>query len=265
VPLAAAVWSSAPGEIQSFPAAYLLRFLTNHGLIGGGDGRWRWRTVTGGSRAYVRAIVGRLPSAFAKTPVERITRDATGVVLEIDGGRRRERFDAAVLACHADEALAMLADPDEPEREALGYFAYTRNRVVLHTDPSLLPERRSARASWNYLTEDCRRDEGLALTYHLNRLQSIESATDYCVSVNPRLPIASATRIDEFTYDHPRYTFRTLEGQRKVQEINGRKRTFFAGAHLGYGFHEDGVESACRVAALVEALAATAAAEEARA
>ncbi len=253
VPLAAAVWSSPPDEIDAFPAAYMLRFLYNHGLVGGGSERWRWRTVSGGSRAYVSAITDRLPNALAKTPVERVIRGASGIELTVDEGRRIERCDAVVLACHADEALALLGDADDRERDALSGFSYTHNRIVLHTDGSLLPNKDAARASWNYVTDDCRRPAAdLALTYHLNRLQSVWDGTDYCVSVNPRRPIDPGTIIGEFNYDHPRYTFGTLEGQRNVQQINGHRRTFFAGAHLGHGFHEDGVASAYRVAALFD-------------
>jgi len=253
VPLAAAVWSAPPHQIESFPAAYMLRFLYNHGLIGGGEGRWRWRTVAGGSRVYVKAITGRLPDTRAATPVLAIERHVDGIGIVLDGGRR-ERFDSVVIACHADEALALLTDASPQERAALGLFAYTRNRVILHTDATLLPPRQAARASWNYQTRDCHEPQGnVALTYHLNRLQSVWDGCDYCVSVNPELPIAADSIISEFSYDHPQYTFQTLEGQRKVQELNGSRRTFFAGAHLGSGFHEDGVASAYNVAALVGA------------
>lgn len=254
VPLAAAVWSSPPDEVDGFPATYLLRFLYNHGLVGGGSDRWRWRTVTGGSRSYVAALLSHLPHASSNMPVERITRDAYGATLSLNGGRRLEHFDATVLACHADEALALLGDADADEKRALGLFAYTRNRIVLHTDPAMLPQRPSARASWNYRTRDCRESgANLALTYHLNRLQSVWDGNDYCVSVNPTLPIAGSAIIEQFTFDHPRYTFRTLEGQRALETINGRRHTYFAGAHLGYGFHEDGVRSAYRVASLIDA------------
>jgi predicted NAD/FAD-binding protein len=252
VPLAAAVWSMPPGEVETFPAQYLLRFLYNHGLIGGGKGRWRWRSVSGGSRAYVKAITDRLGcAARVNAPVAAVRRCADGVDVCLADGRRRE-YDAIVLACHADEALALLADASPAEEAALGAFAYTRNQVILHTDAGLLPGRRAARASWNYLTRDCRRQDGeLALTYHLNRLQSIWNGEDYCVSVNAQLAIDAAKVVSVMTYDHPRYTFRTLEGQRGVEAINGRRRTFFVGAHLGYGFHEDGVASAYRVAAML--------------
>lgn len=251
IPLAACVWSMPPDEVDGFPAAYMLRFLYNHGLVGGGSGRWRWRTIAGGSRSYVRALTDRLTRKAKLAPVQRISRDGSGVELQLEGGIT-ERFDATVLACHADEALALLSDPDSAEQAALEQFGYTSNRIVLHTDSTLLPKREAARASWNYLTQDCRVPGGdLALTYHLNRLQGISDGNDYCVSVNPELPIAADTIISQFQYTHPRYTFKTLEGQQQVERLNGSRRTYFAGAHLGNGFHEDGVASAYRVAALM--------------
>jgi predicted NAD/FAD-binding protein len=249
-PLAAAVWSMPPDEIESFPARYLLRFLYNHGLVGGGD-RWGWRTVSGGSRAYVGAIVSRLCLARHSAPVHSVQRHAGGASLRLADGSSHD-FDAVVLACHADEALAMLGDASAEEGAALGAFSYTQNRIVLHTDASFLPSKPAARASWNYQTRDCRgAGSELALTYHLNRLQSIDNGTDYCVSVNATRSIDQTDVIQEIGYTHPRYTFQTLEGQRLVTQINGSRHTYFAGAHLGYGFHEDGVESAYRVAALL--------------
>jgi predicted NAD/FAD-binding protein len=253
VPLAAAVWSTAPGQVADFPARYMLRFLYNHGLVGGGDGRWRWRSVTGGSRSYVRAITDRLECARTEMPVHGIERTDNGVRLRF-GHDYYLDFDAAVIATHADEALAMLSDASTSELEALRCFTYSKNSVTLHTDASVLPRQRSARASWNYVTQDCRaRGAELGLTYHLNRLQSLPGPTDYCVTVNPGAPIDPAGIISEISYTHPQYTFRTLEGQRRLAAVQGSRGVYFAGAHLGYGFHEDGVESAYRVAAMLGA------------
>jgi predicted NAD/FAD-binding protein len=250
VPLAASVWSMPPEEVAAFPAAYLLRFLLNHGLIGDDPSRWQWRTVTGGSKAYVQAILSHLRERARGTRVCRIQRGESGVTVWTAGGAS-ESFDAVVLACHADEALSLLTDADCLEAAALSRLTSTSNRVVLHTDETLLPAQPAARASWNYVTQDCRSRDGLSLTYLLNRLQSIDAPRQYCVSVNPTSPIARDAVIDEMTYAHPRYTFETLAAQRQLLEINGRNGTYFAGAYLGYGFHEDGVESAYRVAALL--------------
>ena len=250
VPLAAAVWSMPPSEVDGFPAAYMLRFLYNHGLVGGDKARWRWRTVTGGSCSYVEAIIGRLGERAYLCPVESVTRTAEGIEVQTADGARSE-YDAAIMACHADEARVILRDADSEEEAALGMFAYTQNRVVLHTDASLLPEPSAARASWNYVTRDCRSDKGLALTYHLNRLQAIDSTTQYCVSMNPTTPIAEDAVIREMAYRHPKYGFDTLEGQQRIEALQGTGRVYYAGAHLGYGFHEDGVQSAYRVAAML--------------
>ncbi len=249
VPLAAAVWSMPPSEVDGFPARYMLRFLYNHGLVGGDKSRWRWRTVTGGSRAYVEAIVAHLGARARQEPVAGVTRGAEGVTVRTTAGE--EAYDAAIMACHADEALVILNDADSEEQSALTMFGYTQNHVVLHTDESLLPRREAARASWNYMTHDCRGEAGLSLTYHLNRLQAIDSPVQYCVSVNPTTTIPGTAVIQEMTYTHPRYGFQTLEGQERVQTLQGHRNTYFAGAHLGYGFHEDGVESAYQVAAML--------------
>jgi predicted NAD/FAD-binding protein len=173
------------------------------------------------------------------------------VSLRFAGGRCRE-YDSVVLACHADEALAMLGDASEDEEAALHCFAYSKNSATVHTDASFLPNREPARASWNYVTEDCRAQGGdLALTYYLNRLQSVWDGNDYCVTVNNRRAIRQESVIRELSYTHPSYSFRTLEGQECLTRLNGSRRTFYAGAYMGYGFHEDGVESAYKVAALL--------------
>jgi predicted NAD/FAD-binding protein len=180
-----------------------------------------------------------------------VARDEVGVTVCLAGGLSR-RFDAVVLACHADEALELLGDASPEEREALGCFSYSTNRVVLHTDASFLPPERAAWASWNYVTADCRReDASLALTYHMNRLQSLQTPKPICVSVNPQGPFSENTVVQDMTYTHLRYMFATLEGQRRLSAISGERRTYFAGAHMGHGFHEDGVESAYRVAAML--------------
>ena len=252
VPLAAAVWSMPPAEIDAFPAQYMLRFLLNHGLIGGNPARWRWRTVTDGSHSYVKTILDRLGGHTTPEALTAVTRTAEGTA--VTTANRKQEFDAVVLACHADEALALLTDPTSEEQAALEQLTFSSNRVVLHTDETLLPAQPGARASWNYVTDDCRADSGLALTYHLNRLQSIASPPDYCVSVNPNAAIAPHAIIEEMTYTHPRYSFETIEAQQAILALNGERRTYFVGAWLGYGFHEDGVESAYRVASLLGAV-----------
>jgi predicted NAD/FAD-binding protein len=247
VPLAAAVWSTSPRQALDFPLRHFLQFLTNHGIIGLQPAN-KWRTVAGGSRNYIRAMLDTFPGqTHLAAPPTRIERRPDSVHVQLASGECRS-FDQVVLACHADEALALLVDPSEAERRALGAFSYTSNRVVLHSDVSLLPARPAARGSWNYATRDCRSDSALAMTYHLNRLQALSGTRDYCVSVNPR-HIHPGKIIQEMTYDHPQYTFETLEAQQVMERINGERRTWYAGAHLGYGFHEDGLASGARVAA----------------
>ena len=242
VPLTSALWSTAPGRALEFPAAYAIRFFDNHGMLG--FGRFRWRAVTGGSQTYVHAIAGRLgPRLRLGLGVRSLRRDLGGVELTDDSGRQH-RFDEVVIAAHADQALSLLADPSAEERRVLGAFAYTRNEAVLHTDSGRLPHTRAARASWNYrMSEDGRP----TVTYYLNRLQAIESETDYCVTLNQE--IADEHVIRRIVYDHPLYTVDSLEAQRELPALSGGRHTHYAGAHHGNGFHEDGLASGVRAAA----------------
>ncbi len=246
VPLTSALWSTAPEQSLEFPAAYAIRFFEHHGMLG--FGRFRWRTVTGGSRRYVARLLERLPGpAHIGLGARAITRTADGVELTTEDGETR-RFDRAVVATHADQALALLTDPSSEENSALGGFRYTANETVLHTDERLLPRARAARASWNYNVDGAVKP---TVTYYLNRLQRLEADEHYCVTLNRAHEIDPERVIMRTVYDHPLYTLDTLRGQQEIAALNGARHTLYAGAHLGNGFHEDGLASAVSAAALL--------------
>jgi predicted NAD/FAD-binding protein len=251
IPFTAAIWSMSPGDALEFPADDALAFFANHNLLG--LRRRTWRTVVGGSRSYVEAIAARLGDRLLLgTGVARVDRVAGGVeVLGEDG--RTERFDAAVLATHPDQALAAIGAPTPAERAVLGDLPYTDNHAVLHTDRRLLPPSQAVWASWNYLVDDCTDpDRPPTVTYLLNRLQRLDTPTPYCVTLN-RTDIASDRIIAIMDYAHPRYSFRALRAQARLPEINGADRIWFAGAYHRHGFHEDGLRSGLAVAAALGA------------
>ncbi len=234
VPLTSALWSTAPGRALECPAAYAIRFFDNHGMLG--LGRFRWRTVTGGSRRYVDSLAGRLGDRLRLgSGVRSVRRSADGVELRVTD--RVERFDHVVLATHADQALALLEDPTPHERRVLGGFAYTTNDAILHTDSSYLPRTPRARASWNYRLGN---DGRSTITYHLNRLQALTAERDYCLTLNE--PVPEEHVLERFTYEHPLYTVGTLRAQAELPLLGGG-RTHYAGAYFGNGFHEDGLAS----------------------
>jgi predicted NAD/FAD-binding protein len=244
VPQAAAVWSADPAQMWTFPARFLVQFFANHGMLGL-TGRPQWRTVQGGSRRYVEALVGPFRDRLRlSTPVRAVERFEDAVEVTPAGGEP-ERFDEVVLATHADQSLAMLADATALEHEVLGAFGYQANEAVLHTDRGMLPRRRRAWASWNYHLLD--KPSGPAtVTYHMNRLQSLRADRDFCVTLNRSEAIDPAAIIRTIAYSHPVYTTAGHAAQRRHAELSGRNRTHYCGAYWGWGFHEDGVESAFR-------------------
>ncbi len=253
VPVVSAIWSTAADHVLDFPAQMLLRFLDNHGLIGFRRGK-PWRTIVGGSSTYVRRIVAGLDPGSVRlgAQVEAIRRDASGVRVR-SAGRPEERFDALVLATPADVARSLLGDADPAEATALGQFEYTTNEVVLHTRASLLPRHARARGSWNVTTVDCASPaDALTMTYDMTRLQRLPVGP-LLVSVNPGRLVADADVLARREMRHPRFTQRTLSGQRALQDLQGHRRTWHAGAHLGYGFHEDGCRSGQLAAQAIDA------------
>jgi predicted NAD/FAD-binding protein len=246
VPQASAVWSADPHQMWSFPARFLAEFFDNHGMLSVRN-RPRWRTVSGGSARYVDALVQRFGGRVRlATPVQSIARGADSVLVRPRGGED-ELFDQVVLATHSDQALRLLGDASDREHEILGAIPYQPNEAVLHTDVRLLPRRRRAWASWNYhLTQPA--GSATTVTYHMNRLQSLEAEREFCVTLNRTSEIDPRHVIRKFDYHHPVYTAAGVRAQARFAEISARERTHFCGAYWGYGFHEDGVRSALRVA-----------------
>jgi predicted NAD/FAD-binding protein len=240
VPMGSAIWSMPPARLLDFPAGFFVRFFSNHGLLSLAD-RPRWSVIEGGSRTYVERLLAPLGDRVRlRTPVRNVRRTERDVELDPGG-----RFDHVVLACHSDQALALLADPTPAEREILGALPYQPNEVVLHTDASLLPRRRAAWAAWNYRI---RADEGPAVvTYRMNEIQGLDAAEEICVTLNRTEEIAPSRVLGRFRYDHPAFTAEGVAAQRRHGEISGARGTHYCGAYWGYGFHEDGVNSALRV------------------
>jgi uncharacterized protein len=245
VPQASAVWSADPEQMWSFPASFMAEFFDNHGMYSLRD-RPRWRTVSGGSRSYVEAISAPWRERVRlRSPVRRIERLADRVRIESNAGEA-EDFDEVVIATHSDQALALLGDPSEREREILGAIPYQRNEAVLHTDTSLMPRRRAAWSSWNFhLAGEPPR--GSTVTYWMNNLQRLRAKRDYLVTLNRGAEIDPAKVLRRFEYDHPMYTAAGVAAQARHGEISGFDRTHYCGAYWGWGFHEDGVVSALRV------------------
>ena len=247
LPMGGAIWSASPLEMRGFPAASYLRFMANHGLLAA-VGQPQWRTILGGSRMYVDALAARLgPSVRAGTPVRTVARHDRGVSITTADGNASEH-DAVVMATHADQALAILADPSPREREALGRFRYSTNDTCLHSDERFLPAEPDAHASWNCDLADCQDPRSpISVTYDLNRLQGHRPGRALLCTLNPIEPVAGDL-IARMTYTHPILDAAAIAGQGLVSGINGQRHTWFCGAHLRYGFHEDGLASAVAVA-----------------
>ena len=247
LPMLGCIWSCPTEQMLRFPVATMIRFCHNHGLLQVSD-RPQWHTVVGGARHYVDKIVAHIADKRLNTPVRRIERDAAGVRLLTDHGA--ERFDRVVLATHSDQALALLAAPSAQERAVLGAIRYQPNRAVLHTDASVLPQRRAAWAAWNYERATQQGDEsaGVCLHYWLNQLQPLPFAQPVVVSLNPMQAIAAQHIMGEYAYDHPVFDLPAICAQAQVPQLQGAQHSWFCGAWTGYGFHEDGLKSGLAVA-----------------
>jgi predicted NAD/FAD-binding protein len=246
VPMTSAIWSTSYQGIVAFPVQTLVRFMQNHGMLSVGA-HPTWRVVQGGSHAYIPSLVAPLADrVHTGAPLGAVDRDADGVSLRF-ADRPSQRFDAVVFACHGDQVLPLLTSPTSAEREIFRHFTTTRNETWLHKDGRFLPAASWARASWNYRL-GVEPDAAPSVTYHLNRLQRLSAAHDYCVTLNPRTEIRECDVIRRLEYRHPRYTVESVRAQARWREVSGTGRTHFCGAYWRYGFHEDGLLSAIRVA-----------------
>jgi predicted NAD/FAD-binding protein len=242
LPMLGCIWSCPTDQMLQFPVATMIRFCHNHGLIQVNN-RPQWYTVAGGARHYVEKILAHISDQRLNTPVIRIERDAHSVTLQTHAGS--ERFDRVILACHADQALAMLAEPTPQEAATLGAIRYHPNRAVLHTDTSVMPQRPLAWAAWNYerASQDSTESTRVCLHYWLNLLQPLPFTQDVIVSLNPLSEIDPAQVIGEYDYAHPVFDLPAIRAQAQMPQLQGQQHTWFAGAWMGYGFHEDGFKA----------------------
>lgn len=245
LPQAAAIWSASMAEIHNYPACAFVRFFENHGLLKVA-GRPEWRTVEGGSRAYVAKLTAPLAErARLRAGAVSVRRDGAGAWVR-DAQGRCGRFDHVVIAAHADEALAMLEDPSAEEAQLLGAFRYVKNRAILHTDPALMPRRKPLWASWNYVGDNP--EGGCVVSYWMNKLQKIGSDEQIFLTLNPRTPPGADTVLYETEYDHPCFDAAAIRAQTQLWSLQGARNTWFCGAYFGAGFHEDGLQAGLAVA-----------------
>lgn len=246
LPMMGCIWSCPTDQMLRFPVATMVRFCHNHGLIQVTH-RPQWYTVAGGARQYVERIVARIPDRRLNSPVQQVLRDAHGVQVVTEG--RVERFDAIVMACHSDQALRILGPSATGEEAALlGAIRYQPNRAVLHTDASVLPRRAPAWAAWNYEAGGASSEPRVCLHYLINRLQPLPVQTPVIVSLNPQSAIDPSLVAGEYEYAHPVFDLAAIRAQKQITQLQGRHHTWFAGAWLGYGFHEDGLKAGLRAA-----------------
>lgn len=254
LPMGAAIWSSPMTDIRAFPFSFFARFFLNHGLLDVVN-RPQWYVIEGGSKAYIPKLTKEFRHNIRlNSPVEKVWREGSGVWVMSLG--KAEYYDHVILACHSDQALKLLADPNMSETEILQDLAYQANDVTLHLDESMLPTRKAAWASWNYHLSG---NQGTfssppVLTYNMNILQHIESEHTFCVTLNGNAQISEDKVLRRFTYHHPVFNLKSMTAQQRRSEINGKRNTWFCGAYWHNGFHEDGVRSALSVVEDLQAL-----------
>ena len=242
LPMLGCIWSCPTDQMLQFPVATMVRFCHNHGLIQVVN-RPQWFTVTGGAKHYVEKLLPHIPHAHLQTPVQRIERNDVGTLVYTASGS--EVFDAIVLACHADQALSLLAQPTPQEQTLLGAIRYHPNRAVLHTDTSVMPKKKLAWAAWNYeRAPDLGRESSrVCLHYWINRLQPLPFSQDVIVSLNPVSAIDPSKVLGEYDYAHPVFDLGAIQAQSQLATLQGQQNTWYAGAWMGYGFHEDGYKA----------------------
>lgn len=247
LPMAAAIWSSTPQDILGFPATTFLQFCLNHALLQVNN-RPQWRTVKGGAREYVKKIVATLPDIRLNTPVKAVWREKGRV--QVQTGLATQAYDAVVLATHAPDTLALLQDASATETAILGKVRYQANTAYLHTDLTQLPKRQKVWSAWNYLGgKNIAGERAVCVSYLLNQLQSLQIKQPVVVTLNPFSPPAADKTLARFEYAHPIMDGGAVQAQQQLAGISGKNQVWFAGAWTGYGFHEDGLKSALRVAA----------------
>jgi predicted NAD/FAD-binding protein len=246
LPMGSAIWSASIDGMADFPLLFFIRFFKNHGLLSVSD-RPQWHVIEGGSRAYLDPLTRDFSHQIqCNSKIASVCRRSGAVELVMEDGHRAQ-YDQVIFACHSDQALALLGDATQAERDALGAIPYQSNEVVLHTDDSLLPRSRRAWSSWNYWLRE--RDQKRAiLNYNMNILQGLEADTTFCVTMNATESISPEKIIDSYEYSHPVFSLQAIAAAKKIEDFNGLNRSWFAGAYLGNGFHEDGVVSGRKVA-----------------
>ena len=246
IPMGSAIWSAPEADMMDFPAAFFIRFFHHHGLLSV-DNRPQWRVISGGSRTYVDVLKKKLKGqVFVNRGIQRVVRDNNGVTLT-DSEGQLHRFDAVVFACHSDQALDLLEQPTQDEISLLEAIPYQDNSVILHTDTRLLPKSRNGWAAWNYRIP-ASANQPVTVTYNMNILQNFQSDTTFCVSLNQDEFIDPSKILRRYRYSHPAFTLAGSKAQNQFDLINGKHHTFYCGAYWFNGFHEDGVNSAIRVA-----------------
>ena len=246
LPISAAIWSTPSRGMLEFPARTFIEFFANHSLLQV-TGRPKWRTVKSGSRQYIDKLVAQTNmETVLNAAITSVRRHAQGVEIYFADGSHRH-FDQVVFATHADQALALIADPSEAEGNVLSAFRYTTNRAVLHSDKSFMPKRRHLWSAWNYL-RGSEGEKGLSLTYWMNKLQPLPTTQNLFVTLNPHREIDPKSVSYEVDYEHPLFDQKAIATQPLLHQIQGVNRTWFAGAWMGYGFHEDGLQSGLEVA-----------------